>query len=203
MLILDIEEYGAPYRTDAIRFWLCFRLRQFLTSALNSCGINERQYAMAKSGDGWLVAVDAAVGKPPILGPVMDQFAAGLQKQNHEVSMKEQLRVRLVLHAGDLLIDEQHGDLEGNVLVLAARLLDADKLRVLLKQASGPLLVCVSDAIYQQVIAQRHEGLDPADYEPVWLESKDAIPRLGWVRAPGESGLAARVGLLASNTLSR
>jgi hypothetical protein len=85
----------------------------------------------------------------------------------------------------------------GDQVNLAFRLLDAEQLRILLRQASGPLIVCVSDAVYKQVIAQRHEGLDPAFFEAVWLEAKD-VQALGWVRAPGESGVAARAGLLAS-----
>jgi hypothetical protein len=62
-------------------------------------------------------------------------------------------------------------------------------------------LACVSDAVYQQVIAQRHEGLDPAVYEPVWLECK-SVRALGWVRSPGEPGVAARAGLLAPDALT-
>ncbi len=112
------------------------------------------------------------------------------------------MRARLVLHAGDLLIDDRDGNLDSNVLVFAARLLEADGLRVLLKHASGPLLVCVSDAIYQQVIVQQHEGLNPADYEKVRLACKDSIRRFAWVRAPGESGLAAGAGLLATDALT-
>jgi hypothetical protein len=112
----------------------------------------------------------------------------------------EQLRVRLVLHSGDLLIDDRDGNL-ANVLVFAARLLDAEKLRILLRRASGPLLVCVSNTIYQQVIAQRHESLDPADYEPVWLECKDSVRRLAWIRSPDESGVVARAGLLATDVV--
>jgi len=34
-----------------------------------------------------------------------------------------------------------------------------------------PLLVCVSDLVYRQVIAQRHEGLDPTTFEAAWFES--------------------------------
>lgn len=199
MLITDIEDYGASYRTDAIRFGLCPRLGQFLSSALTSAGIDEPQFDMHRRGDGWLVAIDAAVGKPSILGPVVDQLAAVLRKQNEETPMAEQLRVRLALHAGDLLIDVRDGNLDGNVIVVAARLVDAEQMRLLLRQASGPLLVCVSNPIYQQVIAQRHEGLDPADYEPVWLDCKDAVRRRAWVRSPGESGVAARAGLLAAD----
>ena len=198
-LITDIEDYGAPYRTDASRFGLCPRLGQLLVSALISAGIEESQFDMHRRGDGWLVAIDAAVGKPSILGPAVDQLAAALREHNEDASLAERLRVRLALHAGDLLIDVRDGNLDGNVIVVASRLVDSEQVRILLREASGPLLVCVSDAVYQQVIAQRHEGLNPADYEPVWLDSKDAVRRRAWVRSPGESGVAARAGLRAAD----
>jgi hypothetical protein len=39
------------------------------------------------------------------------------------------------------------------------------------------------ERVYRQVVAQRHEGLDPAVFEPVWLVRKKTRG-LGWVRAP-------------------
>jgi len=173
-------------------------LRRYLTAALNGAGIDEWQNTMASTGDGWLITIDPAVGKPRILGSVVDCLRAGLREQNRRVEIAERMRVRLVIHAGDMLID-QDGHF-GDQLNYAFRLLDAQELRALLKEASGPLLVCVSDVVFRQVVAQRHEGLDPADFDPVWLNSK-RTHGLGWVRAPGESGLAARAGLLARDTL--
>jgi hypothetical protein len=194
ILITDIENYSAQYRTDAIRARLRAQLRRLMTATLSDTGMDDTHYTMYTTGDGWLVTIDPAVGKPRILGPVVDRLGAGLRKQNRQVDMLERLRVRLVLHAGDVLVD-QDGHF-GDQLNFAFWLLEAQELRELLRQASGPLLVCVSDAVYQQVIAQRHEGLDPAAFEAVWLKCKD-IPRLGWVHVPGESGLASRTGLLA------
>jgi hypothetical protein len=194
ILIADIENFNGEHRDDAIRARLRIRLRQLLASALGESGIRDASYTTQSCGDGWLITIDPAVGKPRVLGPVVDRLAGGLRKQNRQSELARQLRVRLVLHAGDLLVAADD-ELVGAELNFAFRLLDALQLRVLLKQASGPLVMCVSDSVYRQVVAQRHEGLDPAAFEPVWLARK-TTRGLGWVRAPGESGLAARAGLL-------
>jgi hypothetical protein len=199
ILIVDIEKYGASYRDDPIRLWLHTDLRELLTAALGESGIERAQYTIDSTGDGWLVTIDPVVGKPRILVPVVDRLAAGLLERNGQTDAAGSLRVRLVLHAGDLLVVDDY--VVGGQLVFAFRLLDADELRLLLERASGPLVVCVSNPVYQHVIAQRHEELDPSAYEPVWLHCKD-VRGLGWIRAPDEPGLAARAGILARDTLT-
>jgi hypothetical protein len=196
---VDIEEFSAAYRNDTIRVRLQASLQGLLTTTFSATGIDEAQFTMDTTGDGWLVTIAPAVGKPRILGPVVDRLAAGLRRRNRRADQAERLRLRLVLHAGDLLSD-QVGGFVGDQLNFAFRLLDAQQFRVLLERASGPVVACVSDEVYRQVIAQRHEGLDPAAFEPVWFECKKARA-LGWVRAPGESGLAGRAGLFAKDVL--
>jgi hypothetical protein len=193
ILILDIEGYSAEDRDDSIRVGLRARLRELMTKVLVEAGIDDSRYTTQSTGDGLLVTIDPLIGKPRILGPLVDGLATSLREQNRATEPAERMRVRLVVHAADVLIDPD-GPL-GDQVNFAFRLLDAELLRVLLKHASGPLVVCVSDAVYRQVIAQRHEGLDPADFEGVWLESRN-VRGLGWVHAPGECGLAARAGLL-------
>jgi hypothetical protein len=199
LLIVDIEEYSAAYRNETIQVQLHADLRRLLIAAFDGTGIEPGRYTMDTTGDGWLVSIDPAVGKPRILGPVVDSLAAGLRERNGRTGEAERLRVRLVLHAGDLLVAGPY--IVGRQVIHAFRLLDAEALRILLRQASGPLLACVSDAVYQQVIAQRHKGLDPAVYEPVWLECKN-VRALSWVRSPGEPGVAAQAGLLAPDALT-
>lgn len=196
ILITDIEDFSAQHRDDAIRARLRARLRRLIATALRDVGIENARYSMYTTGDGLLVAIDPAASKPRLLGPMVERLVVGLRVQNGQVDAPERLRIRLVLHAGDVLFDED-GPF-GNQLNFAFRLLDSQVLRDLLKQASGPLLVCVSDSVYQQVIAQRHEGLNPNAFEAVWLESK-ATRGLGWVQSPGESGVAARTGFLATD----
>ena len=195
ILITDIEDFSAQDRNDAIRARLRSRLRRLVVSALRDSGIESAQFIIYTTGDGLLIVIDPAVSKPRILGPTVDRFVMSLRTQNSQVGDSERLRIRLVLHAGDVLVDED-GPF-GNQLNVAFRLLDSQVLRDLLRQASGPLLVCVSDSVFQQVVAQRHGGLDPTAFEAVWLESK-STRGLGWIQAPGESGLASRTGYLAS-----
>jgi hypothetical protein len=195
LFLTDIEEYSAMHRHDAIRAHLRADLRRLVMTALKDSGIGRSQYRTQTTGDGLLVTVNAMVGKPRIVGGAMDRLAVGLRDYNRVIGVAERLRVRSVVHAGEVLIDGD-GPL-GHEVNFAFRLLDADELRVLLRETSGPLIVCVSDTVFRQVVAQRHEGLDPSPFEPVSLGAKGLVA-LGWVRAPGDSGVAIRAGLLAS-----
>lgn len=195
ILITDIEAYGAQERDDAIRSRLRASLRALVHEAFDRTGIELGQSTWQTTGDGLLITVDPAIGKPRILREVVASLSLGLHEYNRPSIPAERLRIRAVLHAADLLVDCD-GPL-GDQLNLAFRLLDAPALRELLRQASGPMVLCVSDVVYQQVIAQRHEGLEPANFEPVWLESK-RIRQLGWVCAPGEQALVARTRLARS-----
>jgi class 3 adenylate cyclase len=192
ILIADIEGYTARHRDDDTRSRLRATLRQNIAYALRGAGIDAGQYASQTTGDGLLVTIDPAIGKPRILGPVIDALTTGLCEHNRFADLAEELRIRVVVHAGDLLFDPD-GPL-GEQMNFAFRMLCAQRFRTLLTLAEGPLLICVSDVVYRQVVAQRHEGLDPSGFEAVLFDGKD-FREIGWVRAPGEPGLVARSGL--------
>jgi class 3 adenylate cyclase len=200
MVLADVEDYSGPHRSDAVRARLRATLRRLIATALAAAGVTDSQYAAQTTGDGLLVTVDPTIGKPRILGEVVNVLTCGLREQNRSSSPDQRLRVRLVVHAADLLIDSD-GPL-GDQVNLAFRLLSAKSLRCLHRHTAGPLLLCVSDIVYRQVIAQQHEGLDPTRFEAVWLEAKNGW-EIGWVCAPGESGLVARSGLLATDHSQR
>jgi len=191
LLVIDIEAYSARDRNDAVRSRLRAALRQLIARAIDEAGIEPAQYTAQTTGDGLLITIDPAVGKPRILRQAIDALSLGLRRHNRLAVAVERLRIRVVVHAADLLIDSD-GPL-GDQVNLAFRLLDARELGTLLERADGPMLLCVSDILYRQVIFQRHEGLDPADFESIWIES-EGIRELGWVCAPGESGLVAGSG---------
>src|SRR6266536_922313 len=164
LLVIDIEAYSARDRNDAVWSRLRAALRQLIARAIDEAGIEPAQYTAQTTGDGLLITIDPAVGKPRILRQAIDALSLGLRRHNRLAVAVERLRIRVVVHAADLLID-----------------------------SDGPMLLCVSDILYRQVIFQRHEGLDPADFESIWIES-EGIRELGWVCAPGESGLVAGSG---------
>lgn len=199
ILLIDVEAYSAQDRNDVVRSRLRAALRRLIAHVIDETGIELSQYAAQTTGDGLFVTIHPAVGKPRILIQAIDALSLGLCRHNRLAVAAERLRVRVVVHAADLLIDPD-GPL-GDQVNLAFRLLDSRELRMLLQRADGPMVLCVSDILYRQVIFQRHEGLDPSDFESIWLESK-GIRELGWVRAPGESGLVARSGLLTPDQVT-
>lgn len=193
LLIADIQGYSAPERHDTIRSRWRATLRQEISRTLRSVGIDARRHDSQTTGDGLLVSIDPAIGKPTILGPVVDDLATALAAHNRLANASEQLRIRMVVHAADMLIDVD-GPF-GDQVNFAFRMLCAERFRTLRRIAKGPVLACVSDLVYRQVVAQRHEGMDPSEFEALLFDSK-GVHDVGWIRAPGEPGLVARSGIL-------
>jgi hypothetical protein len=59
---------------------------------------------------------------------------------------------------------------------------------------SAPLVVAVSDWLYQEVVRHGYGRIDPASYRPIRFTSKDTAGR-AWVHAPGDPAAPNRAGV--------
>lgn len=84
-------------------------------------------------------------------------------------------------------------------MIVAARLLDAPELRACLAATEAPLVLAVSDWVYQEVVQHRYGRLDPASYQPVKVTTKD-LDAVAWVHVPGDPEAVKRAGLLAASS---
>jgi HEAT repeat protein len=191
LLVVDIERYGDPVRDDQTRIHLRESLRDALIEALNGSGIGRPEH-MNDTGDGWLVVLDADA-KVPVLEAVTSSLPQALRAHGVGTSGDERLRVRAVVHAGEVLFDD--GVPVGKQVNRAFRMVEAHTLRACLHAASGSLVVGLSDYVYENVVHQRHAGLDRSLFEPVLVEVKEERCTV-WVYAPGDPGVAARAGVI-------
>jgi hypothetical protein len=77
----------------------------------------------------------------------------------------QRLRLRAVLHAGEV-----HQDIQGSfgeALDIAFRLLDAPEVKQTFRMSTAPLLLVVSDLIYQSIVRQGYDGIDERAFTPV------------------------------------
>ena len=102
--------------------------------------------------DGLLALIDPA-DEALLFHLVIPVFSQLLASHNaslpHPGGADRQLRVRVVLHAGNVH-DDDNGYL-GEALDAAFRLLDAPRVKTALKAAPGPLLLVISSDIYAAV----------------------------------------------------
>ncbi len=86
------------------------------------------------------------------------------------------------MHAGEVHYDAN--GCFGEALDVAFRLLDAARVKRMLREATGPLILVVSGDIYTSVVRHGHEGIDQHAFRPL-VRVKIADSRhLGWIHIP-------------------
>jgi signal transduction histidine kinase len=182
ILALDIEGFGRPERSNLARARMRTGLHRIIGNALSAAGINPEHVEQSEYGDGVLVLLGPQVSKARLLHPLLPRLVSGLARYNRTAAAAARLRVRAVVHAGELLRDD-HG-ITGEDLVLAFRLLDADLVRAHLTRAVADLVLVVSDAMYQGIVKHGYSRIDPAVFQAVWVTAKETSTR-AWLHIPG------------------
>jgi PAS domain-containing protein len=190
ILALDIEGFGRLERSNVARARMRTGLHRIIGHALSAAGINPEHVEQSEYGDGVLVLLGPQVSKARLLHPLLPRLVSGLARYNGTAADTARLRVRAVVHAGELIRDD-HG-ITGEDLVLAFRLLDADVVRAHLTQAVADLVLVVSDAMYQGIVKHGYGRIDPATFQAVWVTAKETSTR-AWLHIPGtgRQGIAA------------
>jgi hypothetical protein len=190
LLVVDIEGFSRPERLNPIQLWLRRQLRRMLTDGLAEIGaVGECEFE--DRGDGFLVSIGSAVPKNLLIDPLIPTLARRLTGYNRAAAKAEQMRLRVVLHAGEVLRDPQPN--VGHAAILATRLLDAQELRATLSSAATSLVLIVSDWVYQEVVQHRYGEIDPSSYRPVEVHVK-GIDAHAWIHVPGHPATEVAAG---------
>jgi Carbohydrate-binding module 48 (Isoamylase N-terminal domain)/Alpha amylase, catalytic domain len=197
ILAVDIEGFSRVERTAPIQLVLHQQLRRLLTDALRVAGIRARHCDLQDSGDGWLVTISPEISKRRLLDPLLPQLAGRLDRHNQAVDPARRMRLRVAVHAGEVLRDAQVS--VGQAVVFACRLLDAPQLRACLGATTAPLVVAVSEWIYTEVIRQGYGRVDPARWQRVRFSSK-TVHDLAWVHVPGDPDAVRRAGMAVASS---
>jgi class 3 adenylate cyclase len=150
ILALDIQGFGRLERSNLARARMRTGLHRLLGSAMTAAEIDPEHIEQTEYGDGVMVLLGPQVSKARLLHPLLPRLVSGLARYNRTAPDAARLRLRVALHAGELLRDA-HG-ITGEDLIFAFRLLDADVVRAHLTQAVADLVLVVSDAIFQGIV---------------------------------------------------
>jgi len=184
IVAVDIAGFAREDRTDQDRVRLRAAMYDLLDEAFTGRGIAAGRRAVMDVGDGTAILVDPDVPKNWLLA-LMPGLADRLAERNAGLAEPAQLRLRVVVHAGEVLHDE-HG-YAGAAILVAFRLLNAEFVRAGLAWTDAPLILAVSEAVYRGVVDSGYAGVDPASYRPVQLTSRDRQAR-AWCCLPGLTG---------------
>ncbi len=179
IMAVDVEEFSSPWRTNADRLTIRSGLYEAVHHAMLNSGVVWGECHHADLGDGILVLVPSAYPKAIFSEQVVPALAGALVSYNEEHLLAEQIRLRLVLHAGEVSYDA-HGA-TGQAIVHAFRLLDSPAIKQELAQSPGCLALITSAWFYDEVI--RHSALSqPGRYARVMVHVKETVAP-AWVYA--------------------
>jgi hypothetical protein len=140
IVTLDIER--STSRPDAVKRQLRVMLYELFEAALRATGIYpDDRDPFEDRGDGLLALIHSV--DSPLVDRIVPRFTQLLTGYNAGAGPQHQLRVRMVVHAGEVHYDG-HGCF-GVALDTAFRLLEAPAGKRALARAKGPLVLIVSD----------------------------------------------------------
>src|SRR6266496_2264662 len=119
VVVVDVEKYGEPARTDDHRLAVRDGLRRAVEQAFTEAGISWLDCTKQDCGDGILVLVPPDVAKSRLVNPLPDRLVAALRRHNARSSIAARIRLRVALDAGEIRYDT-HG-FAGDVIIRASR----------------------------------------------------------------------------------
>lgn len=212
IVALDIEH--STSRPDPIKADLRNKIYELFEAALCSAGIHKRHRdRFTDRGDGLLALIHPVDQAPKALLltraiPTLQQLLADYNARLPAES-KRQLRLRVVIHAGEVHYDAN--GCFGEALDIAFRLLDATRVKTALRVMADPLALVISADIHSSTVRHGYDGIDQHAFHRLVHVQVAGNRHPGWIHIPEQAGLRqvtqmasyrrpARHPILASNT---
>jgi hypothetical protein len=181
IVIVDIERFGQ--RRNADQYWLRRQMYDVLETAATEAGIRWADCDRADRGDGVIVLVPASVAKEDITEGFVRELDTALGTYARRSAESVAMRMRVALHAGDVVRDDQ-GWVNAE-LNTACRLVDLSALRDALAHVpSARLALIVSDMWFRTVVKHDPGAVNHRDYTRVPVITKE-LTDWAWIHVPG------------------
>jgi hypothetical protein len=115
----------------------------------------------------------------PFLNQLLAEYNASLPRHREP---QRQLRIRVVMHAGEIHYDAN--GCFGEALDVAFRLLDAARVKKALREMADPLILVISGDIYTSVVRHGYDGIDYQAFHPLVCVQVAGKRYPGWIRIP-------------------
>ncbi|EWM18529.1 hypothetical protein [Kutzneria sp. 744] len=181
--IFGVDVEGSTERSNTAKAVYRRSLYELVDAALHDAGIDAASRDdYIDCGDGVMVLVHpvAEAPKTVLLDTVAPRLSTMLAERN-ALDPDHRLRLRAVLHAGEIHFDQR--GCFGEALDLAFRLLNATGTKRELRAASGPVVLVASDDIYRGVVRHGYPGIDAEQFAPRVRVRVAGHTHRGWIRA--------------------
>jgi hypothetical protein len=186
ILAVDIEDSAT--RNNSAKAHMRAAMYDLVIEAFALSGLAEHDHdPFTDRGDGILALIHPTDHVPKTV--LLDTVVPGLSQLMtlHNLCYPtDGFRLRAVLHAGEVHHDGRAPF--GEALDVAFRLLDARETKLALRRSTAPLMLVVSEQIFQTVVRHRYAGIDPLSFSP--FDGRAAVR--GWLHAPTPAMRAAQ-----------
>jgi class 3 adenylate cyclase len=187
-VVVDVEKFAS--RSDDDQRWLRKQMYDVVETAADAAGIPWDRCDRQDQGDCIVALIPSEVSKDDIADGFVARLDAGLARYARRSTEDVRMRMRLGLHAGEVVRDE-HGWV-GRALNTACRLVDLPESRATLAAARGSHLVVVVSDLWFSTVVSRDPGLvDHTLYRRVPFRVKE-IDEWAWIHVPGGRLLSLR-----------
>ena len=190
ILIVDVESFGDPARTNAHQLAIRDTMYKALRRSFARARISWADCVKEDRGDGALVLIPPAVPKSGLVTGLPGYLAEALARHNAACPQEQRIRLRMALHAGEVHQDA-HG-YAGASINLAFRLIEAPVAKMALHDSSAVLALIVSEWFYDEVV-RHHPAAEPSWFYPAHVAVKET-ETTAWIRVLGLAGSPSRRG---------
>ncbi|WP_163547922.1 effector-associated domain EAD1-containing protein [Candidatus Frankia nodulisporulans] len=159
-------------------------VRGIVDTALDRAGVADAVLLHENGGDGCLCALDANVSRDLLASDFVRELRIAQRQFNRVRAPSDQVRLRLSLHHGQIVVDG--GGAAGDAVVVVDRLVNAMAVRAILDSyPAADLVLALSPDFYRDTVAEGLRDLDPADFAlfPAVVDAKYVGE--AWVTLPG------------------
>jgi tetratricopeptide (TPR) repeat protein len=198
ILVADVEAFGDRNRTNAHQIAVRDGLYRALEHAFRDAEISWDDCHREDRGDGVFILAPAEQPKGQFVESLPHALVKALREHNGAHPLQERIRLRMVIHAGEVNYDD-HGVTAASVN-LAFRLLDAGPLKAALANSPGVLALIISEWFFDEVV--RHStAAEPDTYRPVRVMVKETST-VGWICLPDHPYLPRAPHVSAANPVT-
>ena len=178
IIAVDVEKFGSRTsdQQDVIRRGLDIVMGQTLKAlgfSLDRCG---RRH----DGDGMLLLAPPELGNRSLVEQLPHLLGVELRKYNSGIGTEGQIRLRVVLHAGE--VGEDKNGFTGDTMVRNARLLGSKALHKALARSNGTVALMTTPEYFREHI-RGNPAAEPERYWRVRVAEKETKVR-AWVCLP-------------------
>jgi hypothetical protein len=175
VLCSDVIAFGAPARTERDRNFIREALYSMTDAALE--GIPD--VLTEDRGDGFLTVLPPSVSTAEVMGRLLKELPAALERHNSNQRDSARFQLRLAVNVGPVFSGTM--SVSGEAIVVAARLLDAPHFRDAIASSGTSLGIIISPFVYETVIRPGPDLSEMASYTQVPAEVEKSSTT-AWMR---------------------